>query len=50
MKESPKANGTHRVEPFYVVGAGGIGCAVGYSLRAAGSPVIFVDVQTDKIE
>jgi 2-dehydropantoate 2-reductase len=37
------------VEPFYVVGAGGIGCAVGYALCAAGSRVIFVDVQPEKI-
>jgi 2-dehydropantoate 2-reductase len=37
------------VEPFTIVGAGGIGCAIGYALRAAGSPVVFVDVQTQKI-
>jgi 2-dehydropantoate 2-reductase len=37
------------VEPFYVVGAGGIGCVIGYALRAAGSRVIFVDVQPEKI-
>jgi 2-dehydropantoate 2-reductase len=37
------------VDPFYIVGAGGIGCAIGYALRAAGSRVVFVDVQTEKI-
>jgi 2-dehydropantoate 2-reductase len=37
------------VEPFYLVGTGGIGCAVGYALCAAGSRVIFVDVQPEKI-
>jgi 2-dehydropantoate 2-reductase len=37
------------VEPFYIVGAGGIGCAIGYALRAAGSRVVFVDVQAEKI-
>src|SRR5438552_3854451 len=38
-----------RMEPFYVVGAGGIGCAVGYALCAAGSRVVFVDVQPEKV-
>jgi 2-dehydropantoate 2-reductase len=38
------------VEPFYIVGAGGIGCAVGYALCAAGSRVVFVDVQPEKID
>jgi 2-dehydropantoate 2-reductase len=37
------------VDPFQVVGAGGIGCAVGYALRAAGSRVVMVDVQAEKI-
>ena len=37
------------MEPFTIVGAGGIGCAVGYALRAAGSQVLFVDVQLEKI-
>lgn len=37
------------MEPFSVVGAGGIGCAVGYALRAAGTRVLFVDVQAEKI-
>lgn len=33
-----------------IIGAGGIGCAVGYGLRAAGVPVTFVDVDRDKVE
>jgi 2-dehydropantoate 2-reductase len=32
-----------------VVGAGGIGCAVGYALRAAGAPVTFVDADAAKV-
>lgn len=38
-----------RVEAIYVVGAGGIGCAVGYALRAAGVPVTFVDTDPAKV-
>src|SRR5438093_197017 len=34
----------------HVVGAGGIGCAVGYALRAAGVPVVFVDANPAKVE
>jgi len=34
---------------YTVVGAGGIGCAIGYFLRAAGSPVLFVDADLDKV-
>jgi 2-dehydropantoate 2-reductase len=34
---------------FYVVGAGGIGCAVGYVLRAADRPVTFVDADREKV-
>ncbi len=34
---------------IYIVGAGGIGCAVGYGLGAAGIPVCFVDVDAGKI-
>jgi 2-dehydropantoate 2-reductase len=33
----------------YVVGAGGIGCAVGYALIASGEPVVFVDANEDKV-
>ncbi|HXD86287.1 MAG TPA: ketopantoate reductase C-terminal domain-containing protein [Urbifossiella sp.] len=38
------------METVYVVGAGGIGCAVGYALRAAGAPVAFVDANPEKVE
>ncbi len=37
------------MEPFYIVGAGGIGCAIGYALTASGSPVIFVEAQPEKL-
>lgn len=37
------------MNPFYIVGAGGIGCAIGYALCAAGCRVVFVDVQAEKI-
>ena len=37
------------MEPVTVVGAGGIGCAVGYALRCEGVPVHFVDADADKI-
>src|SRR5687767_13564570 len=33
----------------YVVGAGGIGCAVGYALSAAGRRVVFVEADPAKI-
>jgi 2-dehydropantoate 2-reductase len=36
-------------DPLYIVGAGGIGCAVGYTLRAAGANPIFVDADRDKV-
>lgn len=35
--------------PLFIVGAGGIGCAVGYALRAAGLTVTFVDAEARKI-
>jgi 2-dehydropantoate 2-reductase len=38
-----------RMEPIYVVGAGGIGCAVGHTLCAAGVPVTFVDANPHKV-
>jgi 2-dehydropantoate 2-reductase len=38
------------VERYEVVGAGGIGCAVGYALRAAGALVTFVDADAEKVE
>jgi 2-dehydropantoate 2-reductase len=38
------------MEAVHVLGAGGIGCAVGYALRAAGVPVVFVDADSHKVE
>src|SRR5262249_31312873 len=37
------------VKPVTIVGAGGIGCAVGYALAAAGVPVTLVDADTEKV-
>ena len=37
------------MDSYTIIGAGGIGCAVGYALRAAGSRVLFVDVAAEKI-
>lgn len=38
------------MDAVYVVGAGGIGCAVGYALRAAGDAVTFVEANPRKVE
>lgn len=38
------------MEAVHVVGAGGIGCAVGYALRVAGVPVTFVEANRTKVE
>jgi 2-dehydropantoate 2-reductase len=38
------------LKPVHVVGAGGIGCAVGYALCAAGIPVVFVEVDAAKVD
>lgn len=38
------------MDAIHVVGAGGIGCAVGYALRAAGLPVVFVETRWEKVE
>ena len=38
------------MEAVHIVGAGGIGCAVGYALRATGVPVTFVDADAAKID
>ena len=47
----PTSSGTPAsVDAIQVVGAGGIGCAVGYALRAAGVPVVFVDANRAKGE
>jgi 2-dehydropantoate 2-reductase len=35
--------------PVHVVGAGGIGCAVGYALRACGVPVVFIEASPTKV-
>jgi len=37
------------MEAVQVVGAGGIGCALGYALRAAGVPVVFVEANPRKV-
>ena len=37
------------MRPVHVVGAGGIGCAVGYALRAAGIEVRFIESNREKI-
>ena len=38
------------MDAVYVLGAGGIGCAVGYALRAAGVAVTFVEANHRKVE
>ena len=38
------------MEAIHVVGAGGIGCAVGYALCASDMSVLFVDADGEKIE
>jgi 2-dehydropantoate 2-reductase len=38
------------MERIYVVGAGGIGCAVGYALLAGGSHITFVESDPAKVE
>ena len=38
------------MDAVHVVGAGGIGCAVGYALRAAGVSVTFVDANAAKVD
>lgn len=35
--------------PLHIVGAGGIGCAVGYAFCSAGWPVTFIDADPDKV-
>ncbi|MBL8799847.1 MAG: ketopantoate reductase family protein [Planctomycetia bacterium] len=37
------------VNSIHIVGAGGIGCAVGYALRAAGMAVTFIDADRAKV-
>jgi 2-dehydropantoate 2-reductase len=38
------------MEAIHIIGAGGIGCAIGYALRAAKVPVVFVDTNSAKVE
>jgi 2-dehydropantoate 2-reductase len=38
------------MDVVHVVGAGGIGCAVGYALCSSGLPVLFVDADAGKID
>lgn len=38
------------MDAIHVVGAGGIGCAVGYALQAAGAPITFVDANPQKVD
>jgi 2-dehydropantoate 2-reductase len=38
------------MEAIHVVGAGGIGCAVGYALKTVGVPVVFVESNPHKVE
>lgn len=38
------------VERIHIIGAGGIGCAVGYALRSAQVPVTFVEANAAKVE
>ncbi|MBN9520376.1 ketopantoate reductase family protein [bacterium] len=38
------------MEPVTIVGAGGIGCAIGYALRAGGATVRFVEANPAKVE
>ena len=39
-----------RMEAVHIVGAGGIGCAVGYALVSAEVPVTFIDANPQKVE
>ena len=38
------------MDAIHIIGAGGIGCAVGYALRAAGVPIVFVEANPAKVE
>ncbi len=37
------------MQAVQIVGAGGIGCAVGYALRSAGVPVVFIESNAKKV-
>ena len=43
-------HGKDHVEQICIVGAGGIGCAVGYGLAKAGFRPLIVDANTDKVK
>jgi 2-dehydropantoate 2-reductase len=45
----PQSSVLHSPSTIIIVGAGGIGCAVGYGLLAAGLPIVFVETNADKI-
>jgi 2-dehydropantoate 2-reductase len=47
---SDGARGRPRMTAIHIIGAGGIGCAVGYALRAAGAAVTFVETNWLKVE
>jgi 2-dehydropantoate 2-reductase len=44
------SRGHDRLYKYFVVGAGGIGCAVGYALRAGNLDLAFVEINERKIE
>ena len=37
------------MEAIHIVGAGGIGCAVGYVLARAGAPVVLVESEPERL-
>jgi 2-dehydropantoate 2-reductase len=45
----PAAKREVRMDALTIVGAGGIGCAIGYFLRAAGASITFVEADAAKI-
>lgn len=47
---APPADRSRQTPDVFVVGAGGIGCAVGYALRAADLDVTFVEIEARKID
>ncbi|MEX0695403.1 MAG: 2-dehydropantoate 2-reductase N-terminal domain-containing protein, partial [Rhodospirillales bacterium] len=47
---SKRTRSMRSASKVYVIGAGGIGCAVGYALLQAGIEVVFVEISKDKIE
>ena len=45
----PRSSILHPPSSIFIVGAGGIGCAVGYGLLAAGLPIVFIETNSEKI-